>query len=40
MAKKICKKSNRVGKEKKAFTVTAREWSEGELTARLTQLGR
>lgn len=40
MAKKNCKKSNRVGKEKnEAFTVTAREWSEEELIARFTELG-
>lgn len=40
MKKKIAKKSNQVGKEKKLeFTVTAREWSEEELIARFTELG-
>jgi hypothetical protein len=40
MAKKIAKKTNKVGKGKKeAFTVTAREWSEEELIARFTELG-
>lgn len=40
MAKKKCKKSNHVGKEKKeTFTVSAHEWSEEQLIARFTELG-
>ena len=40
MSKETKRRATKISEEKgKAFTVTAREWSEEELIARFTELG-